>query len=165
MRRRHQLLAPVLVLGGVVSAAGGATVIDMPAAPSAARSGGEVQETSAGATEGTLGEVALDRFARRRGTPAFTSMASPDGWGWPFGRYGFGYGAFPNWGWGWGWGWGWPRGWGRGWNAWGFPYSGFSPCWGGWGFRSPFIGGRRLRHTHLGQRWRGTGRSARGARR
>jgi hypothetical protein len=159
MRCRHRQLAPVLVLGGVVSATGGATIIDMPAPPAAARSGDEVQEPPESAPAKTLGEVALDRYGGQRYTPAYTSMSSPAWWGWPYGRYGFGYGAITNWG------WGWPRGWGRGWNAWGFPYSGFSSCWGGWGFGSPFIGGYRFRPLHFGHRWRGTGLSFRGRRR
>ena len=125
MRRRHRLLAPVLVLGGVVSATGGATIIDMPAAPHAARSGDEVQEPSESAPAKTPGEVALDRYAGERCTPAYTSMASSAWWGWPYGRYGYGYGAYPYRGWGWGWPWGWGRG------------------WYGWGFRSPYFGYRR----------------------
>jgi hypothetical protein len=147
MRCRHRLLAPVVVLGGVVSATGGATVIDMPAAPRTDRSSAEVREPSERATAKTPGEVALDRFARQRSTPAYTSMASPGGWGWPYGRYGYGYGF------GFGahahWGWGWPRGWGRGWYGWGSPFGGFSPIWGGGRFRSP----------HFGNRRRGTGMS------
>lgn len=97
MRRRHRLLAPVLVLGGVVSATGGATIVDMPPPPTPAARSGD----------------ALDRYAGQRGTPAYTSMASPARWGWPYGRYG--HGAYPYW----------------------------SPGWCGWGFRSPYFGYRR----------------------
>jgi hypothetical protein len=156
MRRRHRLLAPVLVLGGVVSATGGATVIDMPAAPRAYRSGVEVQEPSEPATEKTLGEVALDRFARQRSTPAYTSPAGPAWWGWPYGGFGYGFGAHAHRG----WGWGWPPSWGWGWD-WGWG-------WGrtrGWGIRSPHIVGHRFRHSQFGNRRRSTGWSRRGGRR
>jgi hypothetical protein len=151
MRCRHRLLAPVLVLGGVVSATGGATIVDMPPPPTHAdRSSAEVREPSGRATTKTPGEVALDRFARQRRTPAYTSMASPGWWGWPYGRYGYGFGASPHWG----WGRGWPQGWGRGWYGWGYPFGGFSPNWGSWGFRSPHIGRRRFRSPSHGYRRR-----------
>lgn len=108
MRRRHRLLAPVLVLGGVVSATGGATSVDMPPPPESAPAK-------------TPGEVALDRHGQRC-PPAYTSMASPARWGRPY-RYGYGYGAYPYWG--------------PGWYGWGFrsPYFGYRRHGTGLSFR------------------------------
>ncbi len=150
MRCRHRFLAPVLVLGGVVSATGGATIVDMPPPPThAARSGDEVQEPSESAPAKTPGEVALDRYAGGRRTPAYTSMPSPAPWAWgrPYGRYGYGHGY----GYGYGYGYG------------AYPY--WSPGWYGWGFRSPFFGHSRFRRPHFGFRRHGTSLSFHGRRR
>ncbi|MHC4082482.1 MAG: hypothetical protein ACYTFF_04290 [Planctomycetota bacterium] len=140
-----------MILGALVSAAGGATVIDMPAAPSAARPGIAQPEPSETADAPTLGDVALQRYARTRHAPAYTSLVSPAWRGWPYGRFGFGYGIQPSWGWGWNWGWNWGRNWGWNWrwHGWGYPY-----C-GGWGFRYPYWGGYRFRPPIWGPRWRG----------
>ncbi|MHC4587791.1 MAG: hypothetical protein ACYTAQ_00310 [Planctomycetota bacterium] len=146
----------MLTLGGAVSAAGGAVVIDMPAPPAATRSGIESPEPPESAPAPKLGDVALKRYARARHEPSYSSMASPGWWGWPYGSFGYGFGVSPSVGWGWP-GWGWNRGWncgwgwGRGWNAWGFPSH------YGWGLRSPYFGRSRFYRPQHSIHWTGAG--------
>jgi hypothetical protein len=149
MRGGIRLLA-VLTIGGVVSAAG-AVVIDMPPSPAVARIGADPTEPSGTAPPQELGDVALQRYARARHEPSYTHPASPAWWGWPYGRFWYGYGLAPSWGWGW-------FGWGR-------PYHGFSLHRCGYGFRQPYGGGSRFRVPYRGARWRGARFTFRGHRR